>query len=167
MSAFPWGFLSLDAWYPRALTERTSELARAEAQVANLTWNHTCTIGVRAMDDQHAILMETLNDLRLALMQGGSRDQVSEGLNRLIDFTRLHFSSEERLLEQSGYPGVVEHRRAHQQLLSQIEEAAHLTQVHDELHTRSLLVFLHDWYLGHVENLDCQYGTWLNEHGIS
>jgi hemerythrin len=133
----------------------------------NLTWNHACTIGVTAMDDQHAVLMDTLNDLRLALVQGSSREQVSEGLNRLIDFTRLHFSSEERLLEQSGYPDLVEHRRAHQRLLSQIEDAARSTQVNNELHARSLLVFLRDWYMGHVENLDSLYGTWLNEHGIS
>jgi hemerythrin len=133
----------------------------------NLTWNHACTIGVTAMDDQHAVLMDTLNDLRLALVQGSSREQVSEGLNRLIDFTRLHFSSEERLLEQSGYPDLVEHRRAHQRLLSQIEDAARSTQVNNELHARSLLVFLRDWYMGHVENLDSLYGTWLNEHEIS
>jgi hemerythrin len=133
----------------------------------NLTWNHACTIGVTAMDDQHAVLMDTLNDLRLALVQGSSREQISEGLHRLVDFTRLHFSSEERLLEQSGYPDLIEHRRAHQRLLSQIEVAARSTQVNNELHARSLLVFLRDWYMGHVENLDSQYGTWLNEHGIS
>ena len=33
-----------------------------EAHVALLTWNHACMIGVRAMDDQHGILMDTLND---------------------------------------------------------------------------------------------------------
>ncbi|HEY1985273.1 MAG TPA: hemerythrin family protein [Terracidiphilus sp.] len=135
--------------------------------MANFTWNHACTIGVRAMDDQHGILMDTLNDLRLALIQGSGPDKVSEGLNRLIEFTRMHFSSEESLLEQSGYPEMAEHRRAHQHLLHQIEETAHLTQVNDELHTRSLLLFLRDWYTGHVETLDNQYGAWLNEHGIS
>jgi hemerythrin len=124
-------------------------------------------IGVRAMDDQHGVLMDTLNELRLALVQGSGRERVSEGLNRLIELTRMHFSSEERLLEVSGYPDVVEHRRAHQRLLVQIEEAAHHTQLHDELHARSLLLFLREWYTGHVETLDNQYGTWLNEHGIS
>jgi hemerythrin len=119
------------------------------------------------MDDQHAVLMDTLNDLRLALIQGSSREQIGEILKRLIEFTRLHFASEERLLEESGYPHLAEHCRAHQRLLTQIEDAARSTQLNNELHTHSLLMFLREWYTGHVENVDSQYGTWLNEHGIS
>jgi len=119
------------------------------------------------MDDQHGILMDTLNELRLALVQGGDREQVSDGLKRLIEFSRLHFASEERLLEQHGFPRVSEHREAHQRLLSQIEGAAQRARHDDELHMRALLLFLRDWYLGHIEGLDKQYGTWLNERGVS
>ena len=43
-----------------------------------LTWNHACSTGVKAMDDQHGVLMDTLNELRLALVHGRGRDQVSE-----------------------------------------------------------------------------------------
>ena len=132
-----------------------------------LTWNHACSIGVKAMDDQHGVLMDTLNDLRLALVQGRGRDQVSEGLNRLIEFTRMHFASEEQLLEQHGYPALAEHRDAHQRLLGEIEEAALHTQHNDELHMRSILMFLRDWYMKHVDDLDQQYGTWLNARGIA
>ena len=132
-----------------------------------LTWNHASSTGVKAMDDQHGILMDTLNDLRLALVHGSGRDQVCDGLNRLIEFTRMHFSNEERLLEQTGYPGVAEHRDAHQRLLGQIEDAALRAQHNDEVHMRSLLLFLRDWFTMHVEDLDRQYGKWLNERGIA
>lgn len=135
--------------------------------VTLLTWNHACLVGVRAMDDQHGIMMDALNDLRLALVQGRGRDEISEGLNRLIEFTRMHFISEEQLLEQNGYSGLVQHRAAHQHLLSQIEEMALRTQHNDELHMRSLLVFLRDWYMSHIEDQDSQYGAWLNTRGIN
>jgi hemerythrin len=135
--------------------------------VTLLTWNHACSTGVKAMDDQHGVLLDTLNELRLALAHGRGRDEIGEGLNRLIELTRLHFASEERLLEQQGYPGTAEHRSAHQRLLVQIEEAAHRAQHSDELHMHSLLLFLRDWYMNHVENLDHQYGAWLNERGIA
>ncbi len=131
-----------------------------------LTWNHACTVGVKAMDDQHAILMDTLNDIRLALVQGQGRDQVKEGLNRLIEFTRMHFASEEQLLEKHSIPGAIEHRNAHQKLLGQLEEAALRTKHNDDLHLRSMLLFLRDWYTTHVEELDRPYGEWLNAHGI-
>jgi hemerythrin len=119
------------------------------------------------MDDQHGIMMDALNDLRLSLVQGRRREEIGEDLNRLIEFTRMHFTSEEQLLEQSAYPGLAQHRAAHQHLLSQIEEMALRTQHNDELHMRSLLVFLRDWYMSHIEDLDSKYGAWLNPRGIS
>ena len=119
------------------------------------------------MDEQHAVLMDTLNEIRLALVRGQGRDQVSEALNRLIEFTRMHFASEEQLLEQHGFPGVAEHRDAHQKLLGQIEETAMRTLHNDEVRTKSMLLFLRDWYMTHMENLDSQYGDWLNRRGIS
>lgn len=131
-----------------------------------ITWNHARTVGVKAMDDQHAILMDTLNDIRLALVRGRGRDQVSEALNRLIEFTRMHFASEEQLLEKHAFPGAAEHRDAHQKLLGQLEEAALRAQHNGELHLRSTLLFLHGWYTNHIEQLDRPYGEWLNAHGI-
>ena len=132
-----------------------------------LTWNHECTVGVKAMDEQHAVIMDTLNDIRLALVHGTGREQVSEGLNRLIEFTRMHFASEEHLLRKHAFPGAAEHRDAHQKLLAQIEEAAMRTQHNDELHMRSILLFLRDWYMNHIEGMDRHYGEWLNAHGIA
>jgi len=131
-----------------------------------LTWNHECAVGVKAMDEQHAVIMDTLNEIRLALLHGLGREQVAEGLNRLIEFTRMHFASEDQLLEKQGFPGAAEHRDAHQKLLGQIEEAALRTQHNDEVHTRSTHLFLRDWYMNHIEGLDSKYGVWLNARGI-
>jgi len=132
-----------------------------------LTWNHACAVGVKAMDEQHAVLMDTLNEIRVALVHGQGREEMSEALNRLIDFTRMHFASEEQLLESNGFPGAAEHRDAHQKLLGQIAEAASRTQHNDEVYMRSMLLFLRDWYMTHIEELDSQYGDWLNRRGIS
>ncbi len=38
-----------------------------------LTWSHECLVGVQAMDDQHGILMDTLNELRVMLLHGSDR----------------------------------------------------------------------------------------------
>ncbi len=132
-----------------------------------LTWNYTCTVGVRAMDDQHGILMDTMNELRLALIHGAGREQVSEVLDRLIEFTRMHFSSEEQMLQRSGFPALAAHRAEHQRLLAQILQASHRAQHGEEVQVRPLLVFLRGWYVAHIEGLDREYGPWLNERGVS
>ena len=118
------------------------------------------------MDDQHGILMDTMNELRLATMHGSSRETVAELLDRLIEFTRMHFSSEVKLMAASGFPGLAQHRAQHQCLLAQILQSAHRLQYDEEVQMSSLLSFLRAWYLEHIEGLDQQYGKWLNERGI-
>jgi len=131
-----------------------------------LLWNHACNVGVQAMDDQHAIMMDTMNELRLVLIGGGKRVQEDELLNRLIEFTRMHFFSEERLMEQYGFPGLAEHRTEHQRLLAQLQASVTRLQHREAVHMDDFLCFLHDWFIDHVAGLDQQYGPWLNKHGV-
>jgi len=134
--------------------------------VTLLTWNHACTVGVRAMDDQHGILMDTMNELRLALMRGSGREQVSELLDRLLEFTAMHFFSEEQLMERNDFPGLEEHRAEHQRLLSLLTESAHRVQHGEGAPLRAMLCQLRDGFIEHIASLDKLYGPWLNERGV-
>ena len=93
-----------------------------------LTGRHTTTVGVTAMDDQHGILMDTLNELRLTVVRGMGREQVNEVLDRLIEFTRM----------QHG----------------------------EKMQMRPLLCFLRESFTEHMEGTDCEYGSWMNQHGV-
>jgi len=134
--------------------------------VTLLTWNHDCTVGVRAMDDQHSILMDTLNELRLALMRGRGREQVMEIFDRLLEFTRMHFWSEEQLLEQNQYPLLEDHRAAHHKLMTEMVQRARSLQYGESGQTHQLLNHMRDAYLGHMETVDRLYGVYLNDLGI-
>jgi hemerythrin-like metal-binding protein len=118
------------------------------------------------MDDQHGILMDAMNELRQAVVRGGGREEISALFDRLIEFTRMHFSSEEQLMEQSGYPGLAEHRAEHQSMLAQMLQAAHRIQYGEGTPMRPLLCQLRSGYIDHIECQDRQYGPWLNEHGV-
>jgi hemerythrin-like metal-binding protein len=137
-----------------------------EVVVTLLTWSHECIVGVEAIDDQHGILMDTLNELRVMLLRGTDRRGVSLQLERLIDFTQMHFQSEEKLLLQQGFPGINDHRTAHHHLLAKLYEALEQINHQEVLHFPSLLGFLPSWYLDHVETLDQPCGAWLNQHGV-
>ncbi len=132
-----------------------------------LTWSRACSVDVRAMDDQHGILMDTINELRLALVRGCGREQVSEIFDRLIEFTRMHFWSEEQLMEQARFPGITGHRAEHHRMLAAMIQSAHCLQYGEGAEIRTLLCNLRDGYIGHIEELDREYGPWLNERGVS
>jgi hemerythrin len=137
-----------------------------ESAVTLLVWNRLGSIGVRAMDDQHGVLMDTLADLRLALVQGAGRDRVRKEMRRLVEFTRMHFDSEERLLEQQGFPELAAHRDAHERLLGLVCEVAKRAEHTDGAEMLAAAGVLRGWYTEHVEQLDRGCGEWLNERGI-
>jgi hemerythrin len=134
--------------------------------VTLLTWNHARSVGVRAMDDQHGILMDTMNELRLAVVRGSGREPVGELLQRLIEFTRMHFWSEEHLMEQAGFPGLAEHCAEHQRLMTHLMESAHRVQRGEAIPLQPMLCLLRDTYIEHIEGPDREYGPWLNERGV-
>jgi hemerythrin len=118
------------------------------------------------MDDQHGILMDAINEVRLALLRGSGRENISEQLDQLIEFMRMHFRCEEQLMEKAGFPGLEDHRAEHHKMLAEILQAAHRLQYGEALHLRPLLCRLHDGFLEHIENLDQQYGPLMNQHGV-
>jgi hemerythrin-like metal-binding protein len=132
-----------------------------------VTWTHASNVGVRAMDNEHAIMMDVMNELRSALAHGAEREQAKELLSKLIEITGIHFWNEEQLMERYGFPGLAEHRTEHQRLLKQLKEFAHRREHGEAVQLSGLLFFMHNWFIDHVEGLDKQYGPWLNKHGVS
>ncbi|MGA7651103.1 MAG: bacteriohemerythrin [Terracidiphilus sp.] len=130
-----------------------------------VTWSRVSSVGVRAMDQQHGVLEDTLNDLRQAAAQG-SRARAAKELERLVEFTRQHFTSEERLLEQMGFPALAEHRAAHAHLLERVERVLERTQHRQTGEMQAAAAEVRGWFAEHIEQLDQNYGEWLNERGI-
>src|SRR5271155_3178655 len=90
--------------------------------MASLTWNQSCTVGVQAMDDQHGILMDALNELRVELLHGAECRTVRTMLKRVTELMKLHVESEERLLAMHGFPGLAAHRVEQQKLLGRLAQ---------------------------------------------
>ena len=119
------------------------------------------------MDDQHSILMDTINELRIAVGRGCGREKACELLDQLIELMRMHFWSEEQLMEQTGFAGLEEHRAEHHRMMADILQSAHRLQYGKGVQLRTLLCGLHHGFLHHIETMDQKYVPWLHEHGVS
>ncbi len=118
------------------------------------------------MDDQHAILLDAVNDLRRAVMGGSSRAQIRPLLEHVVQFTLLHFASEERLMAQWSFPGLVDHREEHQRLLARIGSAALRFESERGFAIVPALAPLCKSFLDHIRESDRQYGEWLSERNL-
>ena len=134
--------------------------------MASLIWNQACTVGVQAMDDQHGILLDALNELRMALLQGTESRTVREMLARTVDLMRMHLESEDRLLTLHGFPGVAAHREEKQRLLGRLEQ---FNIRFEQRHTPAayeLVEFLRKWFTTHTSNDKRSYGQYLQSRGV-
>jgi hemerythrin-like metal-binding protein len=134
--------------------------------MALLTWSNKYSVGVKSLDDQHAEFIRGLNELHAAMLKGQAQSVAGALLNKLQGGASNHFSTEERLMESTKFPGLAEHRVEHRDLIAKMEEYVDRFKHGDNTMYPQLLYFIRDWLTNHMLQVDKMYTTWLNEHGI-
>jgi hemerythrin len=134
--------------------------------MALITWTDKLSVGVQSLDNQHMVLIETLNDLHTAMLKGQARAVAGKMLHTLADYTRNHFASEEAMMEAAKYSALAMHSLKHKQLTKQVEDYVARFEKGDITLGVDLLNFLSDWLTTHIQGEDKKYGPWLNEHGV-
>jgi hemerythrin-like metal-binding protein len=133
--------------------------------MALLTWSDSLSVGVKAMDEQHRVLVGTLNDLHTAMLAGKAHTITGELLLKLVEYTKYHFSAEEQLMQAAEFPGVTAHRVRHQDLTRDVEFFVDRYQRGEEMLNIHLMNFLRDWLSHHILEEDREYGVWMNRPG--
>jgi len=78
--------------------------------------------GNRIIDNEHRELLNAVNALLDACSEGKGRAKVSEMVKFLSDYVERHFTHEEQLQKQSGYPGYEAHRAFHEKYKQTLRE---------------------------------------------
>ena len=131
-----------------------------------MTWSSKFSVGVIALDSQHTLLFGILNELHDAMMKGQAQSVASPLLTNLLSGASNHFSTEERLMESTKYPGLAEQRAEHQKLISSVEDYIARFKEGDNTMYRGLLFFMRDWLIDHMVHIDQKYTVWMHEHGV-
>lgn len=134
--------------------------------MALMTWNSKYSVGVKHLDGQHTVLFGLLNDLHAAMLKGEAQSMTGPLLRKLVDYTHTHFAAEEKMLAESKYPGLAEHKIKHRDLIKQVEDYASRFDRGEITLNLHLMNFLRDWLTNHIQKTDHEYGPWLNEHGM-
>lgn len=131
-----------------------------------LTWNERMMLGIQSMDNQHQRWIELINDLHEAMQQGKGSDALNQTLASMLDYTRVHFAHEERLLLRHSYPGYTQHKKLHDDFIKKIKDIQDRLQKNHILLTMEIMKSLRDWLTDHIQNVDRQYAPFLKSKGI-
>ena len=133
---------------------------------SGLHWTKKCKVGIARLDRQHRDLFNTFNDLNRALSEGHGGAVMERVLCRLLDYSRVHFATEESLMETHNFPGLPTHRIEHQTFLRKIEQYVEEHKQGKLGAPASLLLFLQSWLKDHVLKADKTYTAFFSERGV-
>lgn len=133
--------------------------------MAIVEWDETLSVGVREIDAQHQGLLRLINELHEAMKEGKSRDILASLVSRLKDYARAHFSTEEKYMRQTAFPGFEEHRVQHDKFIEKVLDFE-LEMSEGKTSPLEVARFLMDWYVRHVKGTDRKYAGHLQSHGI-
>ncbi len=120
--------------------------------------------GIQLIDDEHAKLFEYANqiyDLLHDEFVADKYDNIRDVLAKLTDYARKHFADEEAYMESIQYKKIFTQKIQHQAFMDELEK--YDLDVIDQSDNKDkiisdLLLFVTDWLVEHILNLDTQIG---------
>jgi hemerythrin len=133
-----------------------------------IQWQNSFSIGIELIDSQHQQWISHYNDIVESITSQQNKMQVSRTLGFLIDYTEIHFSTEEKHMAANNYPGLREHKAKHDglrdtlaNLVKEFEEEGATTQLSESIDT-----FLGHWLIRHIQEVDIKFGEFVREKKI-
>ena len=120
-------------------------------------WKENFSVGISEMDEQHKKMVGILNRLYEAMKAGKASKELTSIVDEMIDYTKYHFGSEEKLMEKHNYAGLASQKDEHAAFVKKSLE------FQDQITSGRLAVsievmnFLKDWWTNHILISDKKY----------
>ncbi len=125
------------------------------AESLYIVWHRDNELDIPIIDEQHRAIVSTINSLFYFIRERLPRVAMKPTLAILLEYTKLHFTTEEILMEKAGYSELDAHVLLHRRLTDKTIEIAQSPLEPDGAH--AVLSFLKDWWLGHINQEDRRY----------
>lgn len=130
-------------------------------------WRESYSVGVASIDVQHRALLDILNHVNHTAghMTGGLWKTFEE----LNEYAAYHFLSEEKLMQEhlSDNDDAARHIAQHRNYWVTISDFKRRHAEGEGEVAAELLSFLNSWWLLHIQGVDKQMGTVLNQVGVN
>ena len=153
-------------WVLVAILVAIPFLHRKLSSRSYLEWKDEYSVGIESIDQQHRKLVNLINQLHTAVTYSTGEEFEREALDELVDYTKTHFTYEEGLMEQNGYPDFDEHKAQHKQMIEKVGEVLAEYEKDQDTAMNNALSYLSDWLINHINGTDKQYSSFLIGKGV-
>jgi len=121
--------------------------------------------GIEEIDRQHKKLFEIAEKLYQA--KSGNPEMLNQKIavtaRELLDYAKIHFATEERMMEEAGFEGYAEHKKIHSMFAEKAEAyQARIDERSDDVFlAMEIMNFLIDWIVDHISVTDKEYVPYI------
>ena len=131
-----------------------------------IVWSDELAIGVDAIDIQHRVLVNLINDANVQLSTDSDAKSLSLISRDLLAYSLFHFDTEEKLMAEYKYAeSHPQNSDAH--LREHREFSAKVVSIRDEIAKGNLisrdelLTYLNSWLVDHILNIDKRMASFI------
>jgi hemerythrin len=129
-------------------------------------WKEKYNVGIKEIDDQHKKLVKLLSDLFQSMETNQGKDALAPILAGLVEYTKTHFATEERLMKSYGYPDYEPHKKKHEEFTRKVLDFQKQFQSGNFGLSVQVGYFLKDWLKKHIQGTDKKYIPFLSSKGV-
>jgi len=131
-----------------------------------IEWTNELEMGIHEIDEQHHMLVDILNEFYQAIHQRKGTAVAEQILERLADYTRIHFAVEESMMRLLDYPDYEEHKRLHDELIETLKDLTVRFASGKHSVNFELIHFLKLWLTKHILESDMDYTEHFLTRGV-
>ncbi|MFA7278902.1 MAG: bacteriohemerythrin [Sterolibacterium sp.] len=131
-----------------------------------LIFDSRYVVGIEQVDREHQKLFELASKIydNLALDVILPMKDIKAAIAELVEYTKVHFASEEALMAANVYPGLPEHRELHAYLIYRIKEFEKSVEDGEQITPVDAYEFLCGWLGDHIQASDRNFGEYFSRN---
>jgi hemerythrin-like metal-binding protein len=115
--------------------------------------------GFAPIDEQHELFLGMLSELGAQIEAGEHRQGVLDAFQGMRIYADGHFTDEEALMAEAGYPELLAHCQLHETFRRMVGELEGRVGEGPGLLSLETLEFLGAWFIGHIQNEDQRFAA--------
>jgi hemerythrin len=131
--------------------------------MAFIKWRDSYSVGVEQFDREHRKLIELIDTMYYVVRDKKGNEYTAEAASELVAYTKYHFTNEEGAMVAANYPDLGAHKVEHARLREKTGQLQERIENNDSQAAQELYIFLRDWLITHIQEIDKKYGPFLKD----
>ena len=132
-----------------------------------ISWNSLLSTGNPELDVDHGMLVRLFNRLADAMNDHKGKAFCCNGLNKIIQITKVHFDLEQELMARHGYPYVEKHTTEHAMLMRQLVNWKAKFEAGTARNFSGMIQIPEEWLTRHIVTSDRELAEFISSRSGS